>query len=192
MKRIGLTGGIGSGKSIVAQILITMGYPVFFSDKAGKELMVSNRKVKAEVVELFGDKAYLNGELNRSWVAEMIFHENKLKEKLNAIIHPAVRHAFDEWSSQQKSPLVFNEAAILFETGSYRSFDATVLVTADEEIRIARTMKRDGIRREQVIARIKNQWSDEKKMKLADQIIVNNPESLLVPQVEDVLKHLTT
>ena len=192
MKRIGLTGGIGSGKSLVAQILITMGYPVFFSDKAGKELMVSNRKVKAEVVELFGDKAYFNGKLNRSWVAEMIFHENKLKEELNAIIHPAVRHAFDEWSSQQKSPLVFNEAAILFETGSYRSFDATVLVTADEEIRIARTMKRDGIRREQVIARIKNQWSDEKKMKLADKIIVNNPERLLVPQVEDILKHLTT
>jgi dephospho-CoA kinase len=192
MKRIGLTGGIGAGKSIVAEILLTMGYPVFFSDKVGKELMISNQDVKNSVSELFGKQAYLNGELNRSWIAKKIFKENTLKEKLNAIIHPAVRKSFDEWASQQKSPLVFNEAAILFETGSYTSFDATILVTADEEVRIERTMKRDNISREQVISRIKNQWSDEKKKTLADELIVNDKNTLLIPQVELILKHLLT
>lgn len=190
MKKIGLTGGIGAGKSIVAHILATMGFPVFYSDQVGKELMVSDQDVITKVKVLFGEEAYQNNKLNRAYIAQRVFNDETLKTELNAIVHPAVRNAFYEWQSKLKCDLCFNEAAILFETGAYKLYDKNILVTAPEEIRIKRVMSRDQTSRRQIADRIKNQWSDSEKTKLADFLIVNDNLTLLVPQVEKILSEL--
>ncbi|MEX1192513.1 MAG: dephospho-CoA kinase [Brumimicrobium sp.] len=190
MKKIGLTGGIGSGKSIIGKILSIIGFPVFYSDAIGKMLMTEDQSVVSKVKELFGSDAYIKGKLNRTYISEKVFKNPNLKEKLNQIVHPAVRKNFDNWCSQQVTPLVFNEAAILFETGSYKNFDALILVTADEKTRINRVMKRDQVSKQQVLERINNQWSDDKKKKLADFIISNDDNDLLIPQVESIVKQL--
>lgn len=190
MKKIGLTGGIGAGKSIVAQILTTMGFPVFYSDQVGKELMVSDQGVITKVKVLFGEEAYQNNQLNRAYIAQRVFNDETLKTELNAIVHPAVRNTFSEWQSKLKCDLCFNEAAILFETGAYKLYDKNILVTAPEEIRIKRVMSRDQTSRKQIADRIKNQWSDSEKTKFSDFLIVNDNLTLLVPQVEMILSEL--
>tara|TARA_B100000508_G_scaffold48272_1_gene37510 strand:+ start:57869 stop:58444 length:576 start_codon:yes stop_codon:yes gene_type:complete len=190
MIKVGLTGGIGAGKSIVARVLATMGFPVFYSDKVGKELLSDNSDIQNEVINIFGNEAYAEGELNRGFLAKMIFSDNQLKEKLNAIIHPAVREEFDAWSKKQNSTIVFNEAAILFETGSYKNFDKNILVTAPEEIRINRVMERDDSSKEEIRSRMENQWSDSRKKKLADFEIVNDGNQLIIPQLEKILNEI--
>lgn len=186
-KVIGITGGIGSGKSIIGHILSTMGYPVYYSDQEAKWLMDNDPELRKELIAVFGEKAYINNELNRPFLAEKIFTSPELKEKINQIVHPRVRQRFKDFVVNANSPLVFNEAAILFETGGYKDFDATILVVADKETRIQRVMKRDKISREQVEARMNNQWTDEQKLKLASHVIYNNDGDLLVPQIFDVL-----
>lgn len=190
MKKIGITGGIGSGKSIVGKILSTMGFPIFYSDLEAKRIMTHDKKVVAEIKRIFGEEAYTNDDLNREFLAEKIFNQPELKNKINAIVHPAVRQAFDDFAQSQHNTLVFNEAAILFETGGYKSFDATILVVADEELRIKRVMQRDNVPLQSVKERMKNQWTDEKKKPLADFIIENNEDRLLVPQVEKIIQVL--
>lgn len=191
MKIIGLTGGIGAGKSMVARILTTMDFPVFYSDKVGKSLMSSDTAVINKVKAVFGDQAYNNGELNRRYLAKEIFNDQSLKAKLNEIVHPAVRKAFDSWKKEQNTPLVFNEAAILFETGTYKNYDYNILVTAPQETRIQRVQDRDNISKDQVLERMNNQWSDDKKRKLCDFEIINDGNTLLVPQVEKVIKTIS-
>lgn len=191
MKIIGLTGGIGAGKSMVARILTTMDFPVFYSDKVGKSLMSSDTAVINKVKAVFGDQAYNNGELNRSYLAKEIFNDQSLKAKLNEIVHPAVRKAFDSWKKEQNAPLVFNEAAILFETGTYKNYDYNILVTAPQETRIQRVQDRDNISKDQVLERMNNQWPDDKKRKLCDFEIINDGNTLLVPQVEKVIKMIS-
>lgn len=191
MKIIGLTGGIGAGKSMVARILTTMDFPVFYSDKVGKSLMSSDTAVINKVKAVFGDQAYNNGELNRSYLANEIFNDQSLKAKLNEIVHPAVRKAFDNWKKEQSAPLVFNEAAILFETGTYKNYDYNILVTAPQETRIQRVQDRDNISKDQVLERMNNQWPDDKKRKLCDFEIINDGNTLLVPQVEKVIKMIS-
>ncbi len=186
-KVIGVTGGIGSGKSIVGLILSTMGYPVYYSDQEAKWVMNNDTELRKELIAVFGQDAYLDNELNRPFLAEKIFTSPKLKEKINQIVHPKVRKRFSDFVSNSNSPLVFNEAAILFETGGYKDFDATILVVADKEIRIRRVMQRDNATREQVAARMNNQWSDEQKVKLANHVIYNNNTDLIVPQVLSIL-----
>lgn len=188
MKKIGLTGGIGAGKSIVAKVLATMGFPVFFSDTAAKELLSHNESVKKQVVKLFGSSAYIEGHLNKTYLADKIFSDQHLKKELNKIVHPAVRNYFSDWAIKQNSPLVFNEAAILFETGSYKNFDYNILVSAPKSIRIERVKKRDNSSDKEVEARMKNQWNDEKKRELADFEIVNDDSQLLIPQIEKIIK----
>jgi dephospho-CoA kinase len=190
MKKIGLTGGIGAGKSIVARVFATMGFPVFYSDIAGKELLSQNESVKKKVIEIFGTSVYNNGELNRTYLAEKIFSDISLKQELNNIVHPAVRDYFSDWASKQNSPIVFNEAAILFETGSYKHFDFNILISAPKSIRFERVMKRDNLTKSDVEARMKAQWSDEKKRHLANFEIVNDDKQLLIPQIEKVLKSI--
>lgn len=190
MKKIGLTGGIGAGKSIVAKILATMGFSVFYSDTAGKELLSQNKSVKKQVIELFGPSAYTDGQLNRAYLADKIFSDLHLKNELNKIVHPAVRNYFSEWAIKQDSKLVFNEAAILFETGSYKDFDFNILVTAPEEIRIERIKQRDGSSDKEIQDRMKNQWSDEKKRALTDFEIINDDKQLLIPQIETILRSI--
>jgi dephospho-CoA kinase len=191
MLRIGLSGGIGSGKSTVAGILAKMGYPVFYSDQEAKRLYDENPVLQKQLVDLFGPAIYRDGQLNKAFFAQQLFSNAELKAQVTALVHPLVRKAFEVWAQQQASDLVFNEAAILFETGAYKDFDATVLVTARIETRIERVQKRDLISREAVLQRIANQWPDSKKMNLTPYIITNDGQPLL-QQIEDVISKLKT
>ncbi len=190
MLRIGITGGIGSGKSIVCKVLESLNYPVFHSDIVAKDLLISDQELKQQIIDVFGAEAYLNGELNRNYLAERIFSEPSLRERINELVHPRVRAAFKEFSEKTNSDLVFSEAAILFETGSYKQFDKNILVVAPEEIRIERVMNRDQISRDNVVDRMKTQWSDDKKSELADYIIINDDKTPVLRQIEQILEEL--
>ncbi len=190
MKRIGLTGGIGSGKSTVARILIAMGYPVYFSDDRSKSLTDTHPEIRQGLTELIGNHIYKGNQLDRSALALAIFSDEALRVKVNQLIHPIVRLDFDGWVDEQNHEIVFNEAAILFETGAAERFDAMVLVTAPEELRISRVMQRDQCTREEVVNRINQQWMDEQKIKLADAVIVNDDVQPLIKQVENMLIQL--
>jgi dephospho-CoA kinase len=188
MKRVGLSGGIGSGKSYVAEILEKMGFPVYYSDARAKALTDTHPHIKSELVKRFGRSIYEDGVLNRKALASLIFDSEENRLFVNHLIHPIVRADFDAWCAKQDSPLVFNEAAILFETGAYRQFDATVLVIAPFETRIQRIMQRDHCTREQAEARIKSQWSDEQKTPLANAIVSNNGHEAVLIQVEHLIE----
>lgn len=190
MKKIGLTGGIGSGKSIICEIIQVIGYPVFNSDNEAKLIMTNNSTVVKQVKNIFGEEAYIENTLNRPFLASKIFNNEQLKTALNNIVHPAVRKAFDDWALTQKKSLVFNEAAILFETGAYKTFDYTVLVTAPKDIRISRVTNRDNTTIGEVQQRMKNQWEDDIKKELATYTINNDNATLVVPQVLAMLEHL--
>lgn len=198
MIKIGLTGGIGAGKSYVARIIEEMGYFVFNSDNQAKALMTNNTVVIDQVKAIFGKEAYQGEKLNRSYLADKIFNDESLKEQLNGVIHPAVKIAFKEWSKKKaaqlrkegKEPFVFSESAILFEIGRYKDFDYTILVTAPEETRIQRVIQRDSTTHKQVESRINNQWSDSKKEALADFIIMNDGIKAVKPQVEKILNKI--
>jgi dephospho-CoA kinase len=191
MKKIGITGGIGSGKSYVSRIIKSMGFPVYHSDENAKLLMESNPVIKEGLQLLFGDSIYEKGELNKKKLAELIFESPELREKVNSLVHPIVRADFAQWASNQSKEIVFNEAAILFETGANTNFDATILVIAPEAIRIDRVMKRENCSRELVLKRIHSQWSDEQKSSLANFQIINDSVSPLLSQVENVLEKIS-
>lgn len=190
MLSIGITGGIGSGKTTVCRILEHLGYPVFYADNVGREISNTDPELRAKIKAIFGSEAYQGEELNRPYIAQRIFSDATLKEKMNAIVHPAVYRAFEAWKAGQNSPLIFNESALLFETGSYKRFDAVILVSADEEERIQRVLKRDHSQREQVLARIKQQLPDSEKMNLATYTIHNNDSDLVLPQLLKILADL--
>lgn len=190
MKRIGLTGGIGSGKSFIAQIIEHMGYPVYYSDARAKELTKSNPSIKTGLISLFGEEVYEGNKLNAKLIASKIFHNDELRTKVNELIHPIVRADFENWALNQNSALVFNEAAILFETNSYRNFDATILVWAPTELKIERVMKRENCSREAVLVRMNKQWSDEDKRKLADYSILNDNQTPILIQLEAIINNL--
>lgn len=191
MKKIGITGGIGSGKSYVSRIIKSMGFPVYHSDESAKSLMESNPEIKEGLLLLFGESIYEKGELNKKKLAELIFESPELREKVNSLVHPIVRADFAQWASNQSKEIVFNEAAILFETGANTNFDATILVIAPEAIRIDRVMKRENCSRELVLKRIHSQWSDEQKSSLANFQIINDSVSPLLSQVENVLEKIS-
>lgn len=190
MKRIGLTGGIGSGKSFIANILEHMGFPVYYSDSRSKELTKSNPTIRTGLISLFGEDVYLDGEFNTQFVATKIFQNEEYRQKVNQLIHPIVRKDFEDWIKYQNSDLVFNEAAILFETGAYKNFDATILVCAPMELKIKRVMNRENCSEEEVLARMSKQWSDEEKRKLADFVIENDEVSPILKQIENILIQL--
>ena len=189
-KTIGITGGIGSGKSIVSRILQLMVYPVYSSDQRAKELMHEDQSLIAGLKELFGEEAYLNSNLNRPFIAAQIFRDDSKRTDMNNLVHPAVRADFQNWKNQQNTPLVFQESALLFETGSYKLFDGVILVSAPEEVRMQRIKERDQLTDEQVQARFDAQLSEEEKMKLTNYIIYNDGNQLLVPQILDLLKRI--
>lgn len=191
MLKIGLTGGIGSGKSIVSKVLEAMGHFVFNSDEESKMLMNQNPILVQKISELFGGEAYLNDELNRPFIANAIFANPELRAKMNSLVHPATREAFSEFCQRNnREKFVFNEAAILFETGAYETFDKMILVTAPEDIRIQRVMDRDKVSEESVRARMKAQWTDDEKQILADFVLINDDKSPLLVQIENVLSQL--
>ncbi|MET3731924.1 dephospho-CoA kinase [Moheibacter stercoris] len=171
---LGLTGGIGSGKSTIGKWFLEKGIPVYDSDKEAKLLMNENPSLKSQLIDLFGPETYLNNEYNRKFVAEQVFENKEKLAALNAIVHPAVFHHFQEWVSLQNSEFVVKEAAILFESGSYKDCDFILTVAADESIRIQRVMERDQVTQEQVQARIANQWTDEQRIEKSDFVLYNN------------------
>ena len=173
MIRVGLTGGIGSGKTTVAKLFKELGIPVYNSDKEAKKLMRSSAKVRKAVTELLGEEAYTKKKINRKYIATKVFGDPELLQALNAIVHPAVKKHFNRWENRQKAPYVIQEAAILFENGSYKHYDKMILVQAPEKIRIARIMKRDGSSEEEILARMKNQWSDTDKREFTHYVIDN-------------------
>lgn len=189
MRHIGLTGGIGSGKSTIAGVLEHMGYPVFYSDVEAKKLYVAHPLVKKEMSLIFGADIYKDGAFQFSYLAERLFSDPILKERVSKLLHPLVRERFNEWAGQQTTDLVFNEAAILFETAAYQQFDATILVIAPLETRIQRVQARDNLSREEILSRVANQWPDAKKMDLTPYIIQNDGQPLL-QQIEEVLIQL--
>ena len=174
MKIIGLTGGIGSGKSTIAKWFLELGIPVYDSDLEAKKLVDENKKIISKLIKLFGEEVYQNGVYNRKLVSSKVFEDKELLGKLNQIIHPEVFRHFRNWVKNQKTDFVVKEAAILFESGSYKDCDLVVSVVADEEIRINRVLKRDETTEAQIRQRMRNQWTDEQRIEKSDFIISNN------------------
>ena len=191
MKRIGITGGIGAGKSLVAKIIKAMGSPVYNSDERAKELTESNPKIKEGLIHLFGEEIYQNDTLNKFALAQAIFSNESLREKVNALIHPIVREDFNLWALAQNNSLVFNESAILFETGSFKNFDAIILVYAPKELRIKRIMKRDNCSENEVLKRMNSQFSDEEKYQLTEFRVLNDEQTPLLVQVEKIILNVS-
>ena len=173
-KIIGLTGGIGSGKSRVVALFNTLGVPCYIADVEAKRLMNNQPEVKAAIVDLFGEQAYVDGSLNRNYLSQIVFAKPEKLKALNAIVHPAVAKDFSVWVEQQKAPFVIKEVAILFETGGYKNVDKTVLITAPETIKIERVMLRDSVTADEVKARMRNHWTDAQREPLADFVIENS------------------
>lgn len=181
--KVGIAGGIGSGKTIVCDIFKVLGVPIYNADLEAKLIMNKSDQVRKAIIAAFGDQTYHNGILNREFLAAQVFNDADQLAKLNAIVHPAVIQAAEDWADAQTAPYSLKEASILFESGSYKKLDYTILVTAPVEIRIARVMARDQVTREQVLARMNNQLPDEEKAKLADFVIINDGIEALIPQV---------
>lgn len=181
--KIGITGGIGSGKTLVSGVFQKLGAPTYNADDRAKWLMNNNTKIVIKVIDLFGPEAYINGELDRSLIAEQVFKNKFLLEQLNAIVHPVVFSDFDEWYDAQTFPYVLKEAALLFESGSYRDLDAIITVDAPLEIRLKRASIRDQKSEDEIKGRIKNQYPNEIKVKAADFVINNDGITPVLPQV---------
>ena len=173
MMLVGLTGGIGSGKSTVAEMFRDLDVPVYDSDLEAKQLMVTSMEMRQSILDLFGDEAYKGESLNRKYIADQVFKNTELLKKLNGIVHPAVRKHFLEWMEQQSAPYVIQETALIFENGVQDQYDATILVTAPLNVRLERVMKRDNATEQAVMDRMKNQMDDNQKIDLAQFCIEN-------------------
>ncbi len=189
-KVIGLTGGIGSGKSTIAREFAALGVPVYHSDDRAKYLMNSDEELKQQLMALLGPETYREGLLNTGFVAKHIFADPAALKSWNKLVHPAVALDFAQWLSDQDSPYVLKEVAILFETGGETQCDAVVLVTALKGQRLARVMARDGTPKPQIDQRMDLQWSDDVKKEKADFVIENNDLALALKQVTNVHKAL--
>jgi dephospho-CoA kinase len=187
MLKIGITGNIGSGKSTVARVFAILGVKVFYADAEAKKVMTADELLIEGIKSAFGSEAYsANGELNRKYVAGIVFNNEEELKKLNSLVHPAVFRAFDEWAKGfTNEPYVIKEAAVLFESGSYQFCDKTLLVSAPLEMRLKRVMQRDHISRAEVEAREVRQFTEERKKELADYILHNDDTQLVIPQVLD-------
>ena len=183
MLKIGLTGGIGSGKTTVANIFKQLGIPIYLSDDRAKALMLENESLRKSLIGLFGEQSYVDGVLNRAYIASKVFTNKEELNKLNALVHPVLEKDFEAWSIVQQSPYIIKEAAILFESGANKGLDKVILVEAPKELKISRVVQRDGIERSDVIARMDKQWSDEKKRAFSDDVIINDEKFSLLEQV---------
>jgi len=189
MLKIGITGGIGSGKSTVAKVFEVLGIPVYYADDAAKRLMNEDEELKQKIRLQFGDKAYKDNKLDKKYLADIVFTSPEKLALLNALVHPATLKDADDWmqkhavSSGQTTPYSLKEAALIFESGAHEHLDYVIGVTAPAPLRILRTMQRDGITREEVIARMDKQMDETIKMKLCDFVIKNDEQEMLLPQV---------
>ncbi len=191
MLKIGLTGGIGSGKSTVAKVFEVLGMPVYYADDAAKKLMNEEGPLKQQIQKIFGATAYRNGQLDRKYVADIVFKNPDKLQLLNALVHPATINDAQKWMQRQRTSYAIKEAALIFESGAQQQLDYVIGVYAPTPLRIQRTMQRDGITEEEVIVRINKQLDENSKMQLCDFVIVNDEEQLLIPQVVEVHKKIT-
>lgn len=183
MVKVGLTGNIGSGKTWVCQIFSALNIPIYYADLEARNLLNSAHTIE-KISKAFGNEVLLNStEIDRKKLASIVFNDARELEKLNQLIHPQLREHFQQWTKNQNSKYVIQEAAILFENGFDHLMDKTITIASPKSIRLNRVMERDQISKEEVFARMNNQWSDEKKEKVADYIIYNDGNRMLLPQV---------
>lgn len=184
MKQIGLTGGIGSGKSTVARFFELLGIPVFNSDLMARKIIETNAEVKSQIKTMFGNDAYFeDGKLNSAFVAETTFSNQEKLNQLNALVHPLVRQAYQKWMELQNSSYVITEAAILIESGRFKDLDGLICVNAPENLRIERVMKRSQLNHSDILQRISNQMNDEKRSPFCTHTITNDDLQAIIPQV---------
>lgn len=190
MLRIGLTGGIGSGKSTVARVFEVLGVPVYYADDAAKRMMNEDEELKEKIRQQFGEAVYSDGILNRKALAEIVFNAPEKLKQLNALTHPATIADAERWMQSQTTTYCIKEAALIFESGAQEYLNHVIGVTAPAPLRIQRTMHRDGITREEVMARMDKQMDESIKMKLCDFVLVNDEQQLLLPQVIELHEKL--
>ena len=183
MLRIGITGGIGSGKSTIARIFNVLGIPVYDADAAAKRLMAENEELKSEIKKTFGKKAFKDGLPDRKFLAAEVFPDSEKLVLLNALVHPATIRDAEEWMQQQNAPYLVKEAALIFESGSQKHLDFVIGVKAPHGLRLERAMQRDQVTAAQVEARMSRQMDEEMKMRLCKYVIVNDEQQLVIPQV---------
>jgi dephospho-CoA kinase len=192
MKVIGITGGIGSGKSLVCRVFKLLGVPVYDADAAAKRLMETDPQVRNEIIRSFGPASFLNdGHLNRRYLAGIVFNDPEQLNKLNGIVHPAVAKDFKIWKSTCRAEYVIREAAILLESGTYHDLDGIILIESPEALQIQRVKERDNRSEEEIKSIISRQWTSENKRKYANFIIQNNLHTLLLPQILQIHRALT-
>ncbi|MBC7382478.1 MAG: dephospho-CoA kinase [Bacteroidia bacterium] len=191
MLKIGITGNIGSGKTTVSRIFEQIGIPVYDADSHAKSIMIDNTFLVASIKILLGEEAYTADEqLNRAFVAQKVFTDPTLLAKLNALVHPAVFNDFESWFNKQNAPYVLKEAALLYESDSYKTLDKIIVVSANMKLRLQRSITRDASNTAAIEARMKNQMPEEEKVKRADFVIYNNENDLLIPQVLSIHKQI--
>ena len=183
---VGLTGGIGSGKTTVANMFVELGIPIYIADVEAKKLMNSSKVIKRELIQLFGTNAYSDGKINKAFLADKIFNDKDLLVEMNAVVHPKVKTHFKKWIKIQRSLYVIYEAAILFENGGYKECDYIITVTAPETVRIQRIIQRDNATKQSVRAIMNNQWNDAKKVRLSHFVIENKELSQTAKQVKNI------
>ena len=183
MIKVGLTGGIGSGKTTIAKIFEVLGIPVYYADLAGKRLMNENDQLRKGIIDTFGEKVYVNGKLDPPYLSSLVFNDPSRLDQLNALVHPAVLKDAEEWMMLQNAPYAIKEAALIFESGANIKLNYVIGVHAPEELRMQRAMNRDNISREDILARMNQQMSEKEKMNRCDFIITNDECQLVTPQV---------
>lgn len=192
MIKIGITGGIGSGKSVICKTFNILGIPVYYSDKRAKELLNTSKEIKEALTRLFGTNLYTEEGIDKVKLANIIFNDKYHLEKVNSIVHPIVMKDFYDWSEKQETDIVINESAIIFEANLNKHFDYIITIVAPEEVRINRVIKRDNVKKEDVVVRINHQYSDEKKIKESDFVITNNNTDPILPQIKRILEKIQT
>ncbi len=189
MIKLGITGGIGSGKSTVCSIFEMLGVPVYYADDRAKQIMTANKEVKKAIIDIFGKQAYFsNGRINRKFIAEIIFQQPEKRKLLNAIVHPAVLEDGRSWNASQKAAVTLKEAALLIQSGSYKEMDYVILVTCPPDVRIPRVMRRNKMSKQEVLNRIQSQMSDDEMRQFADFVIQNDGQVSLIHQVLNIYK----
>jgi dephospho-CoA kinase len=184
MKKVGITGGIGSGKTLVSSIFEHLGVPVYYADPRARELMESSKEIRQGLIALLGPQVFRQDRLDRTFLAQTLFSDPTLRDRVNALVHPAVFSDFERWAEERKDkPYVVQEAAIIFESGGDRFLDYVINVYAPVKVRVERVMLRDGRSRTEVIARVKSQMSEYERQKRADKTLVNDGRRMLLPQV---------
>jgi dephospho-CoA kinase len=183
MLNVGLTGGIGSGKTIASKIFEILGIPVYQADEAAKSLMESNPILKNQLIEQFGNDAFVDGKLNRSYIAEIIFNDKEKLQLINSLVHPYTIQDGIEWMKKQTTPYAIKESALIFESGTQSNFDYIIGISSPQSMRLNRTIKRDNTNRELILEKMEHQLDEQVKMKLCDFVLQNDEETLLTPQV---------